>query len=55
MLPRGVPIPLATTLSQLGVDIAIGDSKATGPVLSRRPEAGSSALRRLPHLLTYDR
>ena len=54
-LLRGVPIPLATTLCQLGVDIAIGGSKATGPALSRRLEAGRSALRRLPHLSTYDR
>ena len=53
---QGAPaIPLATTLRQLGVDVAIGGSKATGPVLSRRLEAGRSALRRLPHLSTYDR
>ena len=51
----GAPIPLATTFRQLGVDIAIGGSKTTGPVLSRRLEAGRSALRRLPHLSTYDR
>ena len=55
MLLRGVPIPLATTFRHLGVDVAIGGSKATGPVLSRRLEAGRSALRRLPHLWTYDR
>ena len=55
MLLRGVPIPMATTFRQLGVDIAIGGSKATGRVLSRRLEAGKSALRRLPHLSTYDR
>ena len=29
--------------------------QCTGPVLSRRLEAGRSALRRLPHLSTYDR
>ena len=52
---RGVPIPLATTFRQIGVDVAIGGSKATRPVLSRRLEAGRSALRRLPHLSTYDR
>ena len=51
----GGPIPLVTTFRQLGVDIAIGGSKTTGPVLSRRLEAGRSALRRLPHLSTYDR
>ena len=52
---RGVPIPLAATFHQLGVDVAIGDCRITGPVLSRRLEAGRSALRRLPHLSTYDR
>ena len=50
VLLRGVPIPLATTFRQLGVDIAIGGSKATGPVPSRHLEAGWSALRRLSHL-----
>ena len=55
VLLRGVPIPLATTFRQLDVDIAIGGSKATGPVLSRRLEAGRNTLRRLPHLSTYDR
>ena len=40
---------------QLGVDDAIGGSTITGPVLSRRLEAGQGALRRLPHLSTYDR
>ena len=55
VLLRGVPVPLATTFRQLGVDVAIGGSKATGPVLSRRLEAGWSALRRLPRLSTYDR
>ena len=55
VLPRGVPIPLAATFRQLGVDVAIGDSSIAGPVLSRRLEAGRSALRRLPHLSTYDR
>ena len=55
VLLRGTPIPLATTFRQLGVGIAIGGSKTTGPVLSRRLEAGRSAVRRLPHLSTYDR
>ena len=55
VLLRGVPIPLATTFRQLGVDVAIGGSKVTGPVLSRRLEAGRSALRRLPPLPMYDR
>ena len=55
VLLRGIPIPLADTFRQLGVDAAIGGSETTGPVLSRRVEAGRSALRRLPHLSTYDR
>ena len=55
VLLRGAPIPLAATFRQLGVDIAIGGSKTTGPVLSRRLEAGRSALRCLPRLSTYDR
>ena len=38
-----------------GINIPIGVSKATGPVLSRRLEAGRSTLRRLPHLSTYGR
>ena len=55
VLLRGVPIPVADTFRQLGVDVAIGGSRATGPVLFRRLEAGRSVLRRLPHLSTYDR
>ena len=55
VLPRGVPIPPATTFRQLGVDVPIGGSNATGPVLCPRLKAGRSALRRLPHLSTYDR
>ena len=55
VLLRGVPIPLAATFRHLSVGIAIGGSKITGPVLSRRLEAGWSALRRLPHLATHDR
>ena len=55
VLPREVRIPLATTFRQLGVQIPFGGSKATGPVLYRRLEAGRSALRSLPHLSTYDR
>ena len=55
VLLRVVPIPLAETFRQLGVDVAIGGSTITGPVLSRRLEAGRSAVRRLPHLSTYDR
>ena len=54
VLLRGVPIPLADTFRQLGVDVAIGCSKATGPVLSRHLKGGRSALRRLPHLSTYE-
>ena len=55
MLLRGTPIPLATTFRQLGINIAIGGCKTTGPVLSQRLETGRSALCRLPHLSTYDR
>ena len=55
LLLWGVPIPLATPFRQLRVNAAIGGSKATGQVLSRRLEARRSALRRLPHLSTYDR
>ena len=36
VLLRGVPIPLAATFHELGVDVTIGGSKITGPVLSRR-------------------
>ena len=50
----GVLIPLAATFGQLGVDVAIGGSRITGPVLSRRLEAGRGALRHLPHLSPYD-
>ena len=55
VLLRGIPIPLAATFRQLGVDIPDGGSRITGPVLSWRLEAGRSALRRLPHLSTYER
>ena len=48
VLLRGVPMPLATTFRQLGVDVATGGSNVTGPVLSRRLDAGRSALRRPP-------
>ena len=51
----GRPNPAADTFRQLGVDVAIGGSRTTGPMPSRRLEAGRSALRRLPHLPTYDR
>ena len=37
------------------MDVAVGGPRVTGPVLSRRLEAGWSALRRLPHLSIYDR
>ena len=52
---RGGPIPLADTFRQLGADVAIGGSRAMGPVLSRRLEVGRNALRRVPHLSTYER
>ena len=54
-LLRGVPIPLADTSDHFGVDVAIGGSQVTRPVLSRRLEVGRSALCRLSHLATYDR
>ena len=52
---RDVPIPLAETFRQLGVEVAIGGSRVTGPVLSQRREAERSALHPLPHLSTYER
>ena len=52
VLLRGVPIPLADTFRQLGVYVAIGGSRTTGPMLSGCLEVGRSALRRLPHLST---
>ena len=55
ILLRGVRIPLAVTFRQLRVHVAIGGSRVTGPLLSRRREARRSALSRLPHLSTYDR
>ena len=54
-LRRGVLIQVAATFRQPGVDVAIGGSRVTGSVLSRRLEAGQSALRHLPHLSTYER
>ena len=48
VLRRGGPIPLAASFRKLGIDIAVGGSKSTGPVLSPRLEAGRSALLRLP-------
>ena len=50
----GSPNPSGGTFRQLGVDVAIGGSRTTGPVLSRHLESGRSALRRLPNLSTYD-
>ena len=55
VLLQAVPIPLEDTFRQLGVDVASGGSRMTGPVLSRCLEAGRSALRRHPHLVSYDR
>ena len=55
VLLRSVPTPLTETFRQLGVDVATWGSRVTGPVPSRRLEAGRSALRCLPHLSTYDR
>ena len=51
----GVPIPLAATFRQLGVNVAVGGSRLTGPVLSRDLEAGRSALCRLARLSKCDR
>ena len=42
VLLRGVPIPLAATFRQLGIDVAIRGSRLTGPVLARRLEAGGA-------------
>ena len=39
VLLRGQPIPAAACFCQLGVNVAIGDSRCTGPVLSKRREA----------------
>ena len=47
--------PVAATFRWLTVDVAIGGSKITGPVLSRRVAAGRSALRRLTRLSTNGR
>ena len=55
VLLRGVPIPVADMFRQLGIDVAIGGSRTTGPVVAKRLEAGRSALRRFPHLATFDR
>ena len=55
VLLRQVPIPLVATFRELGIHVAIGGSRITWPVLSRRVEAGRSALRCLPHFSTYDR
>ena len=52
---RRAPFPLAATFRQLGVDIAIGGPRVTGPVLSRHLEGVQSALRRLPQPSTYER
>ena len=55
VLLRGLPIPAADCFRQLGVDVAVGGARSTGPVLARRLEAGRSVLRRLPHLPTFQR
>ena len=55
VLLRGLPIPAADCFRQLGVDVAVGGARSTGPVLARRLEAGRSVLRRLPHLPTFRR
>ena len=54
-LLKGVPIPLAMTFRQLGVNVAVGGTRVTGPVLSRGLEAGRSALCCFPHLSTFER
>ena len=54
VLVRGVPIPLVATFRQVGVDVPIRGSRVTEPLMSRRPEAGRSALRRLLNLSTYE-
>ena len=55
VLLRGLPIPAADCFRELGVDVAVGGARSTGPVLARRLEAGRSVLRRLPHLPTFQR
>ena len=55
MLLRGLPIPAADCFRQLGMDITLGGARSTGPVLTRRLEAGRSVLRRLRHLPTFQR
>ena len=54
-LLRGVPIPVADTFRQLGIDVAVGGSRTTGPALAKGLEAGRIARRRLSHLATFDR
>ena len=53
VLLRGLPIRASDCVRQLGVDVAVGGARSTGPVLVRRLEAGRSVLRRLPHLPTF--
>ena len=36
VLLRGLPIPAAYCFRQLGVDVAVGGARSTGPVLARR-------------------
>ena len=55
VLLRGLPIPAADCFRQLGVDVAVRGACSTGTVLGRRLEAGRSVLRRLPHVLTFQR
>ena len=55
VLLGGTPIPQADTFRQLGINVAIGGSRGTGPVLVKRLESGRSALRPLLHLATFDR
>ena len=53
VLLRGLPIPAADCFHQLGVDVAVGGARSTGPVLAQRLDTGRSVLRRLPHLPTF--
>ena len=53
VLLQGQPIPVADTLRQLGLDVAVGGRRTTGPVLVMRLEAGLAVLRRVPHLPAF--
>ena len=45
---------MADTFGQLGIGVALGDSRVTGPLLAKRLHAIRNALCRLSHLATFD-